>query len=166
MVNRDRMQRLGAANTGRRIADDIRREFGARLDMPPESILFYDPETTERCENMFVARWNLARQKGDGASGVRSVYSRHADELARFIACISASVTDRPMLLFHDDCLSTGAIKCDLHAVLKRATCLCDLDGDDLLVMSEDGCVGVTLEHFVDRRPEVQAPVYRGYAWW
>jgi hypothetical protein len=152
----ERMSFLARREKGRRMEQALRQQLAAKLNTRPEAIKFVELEQSDRIRAAFFHRWSEFRR----LSITDEYHERHESHdraaVALMLAEIKRRVSDLLMYLVYEGAEYAGVVEVSLHRAIDQALSVCECEGEDLLVTSDNAGVGLTVESFIDRL----APVY------
>jgi hypothetical protein len=156
---------LARQNRGRHIKQEVARRFGISLRLPSDKVIFVDLELTDNLraqatyEKVFSEAVVKCKSKG---YYLYTEDKRRVDETVRKIREIFKDV---PMILLHEAAEFTGGIDLNLHTCLDNYEYLAQLNGEDLIAVSNDLNTALNIEYFTDNTGPENKNVYRLAAW-
>jgi len=161
----EKIDLLARKNRGRQIKQEVARRFERALQLPSGKVTFTDLEWTDNLR----ARTTYQEVFAEAAVKCRSKsYYLHTEDKGRVdeaVKKIKDGFKDVTMILLHEAAEFTGGIELSLNACLDNYEYLAQLNGEDLVAVSNDLATALMIEYFTDNTGPENKNVYRLAAW-
>ena len=156
---------LARQNRGRHIKQEVARRFGISLQLPIDQVIFADLELTDNLSAQTTYQEMFTEVAVKWRNNSHYLYTEDKRRVDEAVKKIKESFKDVPMILLHEAAEFTGGIELSLNACLGNYEHLAQLNGEDLVAVSNDLNTVLMLEYFTDNTGPENKNVYRLTAW-
>lgn len=149
---------------GKKMQNEIAIKYSKWLGVSLDMIVFVCLEKTDSLLHFLKTKTPFSEPHIKEKGGFY-IYTENKESVEHSIENLKKQFEDCSVILIHENSEYTGGIKVHLKQAFSKAFELCQFEGEDMLLLSEDLKTGVILEHFRDRREDGTKDVYRFAAW-